>query len=298
MYPPKFSYVAPKDLRGALSAIGKPGFSGTVLAGGQSLIPMLKARSTRPTQLVDISRIKKLKGITKRGSVVEIGAAVTLAEALDSKILRGRAPMLIDAVGHIADPLVRNMGTIGGNLCNADPANDLPAVALAYRATMEACSVDGEREISADSFFVGPHKTSLRKGEMLRSIRIHIPPKRHRTGETYIKVKNGWKGYSLAAVACGVGLDPKGSVVYVGIALTSLAEFPKRAAAAEAELLGGKPSAAALARAAEAAAYTDASPADDTQGSAEYKREVARRLTLEALRRALAMATKNGGLYG
>ncbi|MGA9079726.1 MAG: xanthine dehydrogenase family protein subunit M, partial [Halobacteriota archaeon] len=234
MYPRSFDYFAPKSLGEALELLGgNPEVK--VLAGGQSLVPSLKLRVLSPEALVDITGIKDLCYVRHEGQVLAIGALTTVAAVANDRTVASSLPVLHEAAEQIADPLVRNRGTIGGNLCNADPINDLPAVMLALNASMVAMSRRGTRRIDADSFFVGAGHTALSPEEILTQVEI---PVQAGFGSAYRKVRKGSGGFSIAGVASCLSVAGEGTIARCRIAMTAVGPSVLRAENAERALLG------------------------------------------------------------
>jgi carbon-monoxide dehydrogenase medium subunit len=259
-----------------------------ILAGGHSLIPLMKFRLSTPALLVDINRIAALDYLREDDGRLVIGT-LTRESALDhSDLVRERYPLLADTTRMIADPLVRNLATVGGNLAHADPANDHPATMLAYDAEVVATGPNGERVIPIASFFTGLFETSLAHDEILTEIRIPAPAPR--SGGAYMKVERKVGDFATAAVAVQVTLDDDGTCTAAGIGLTNVGEMPIKARKAEAALIG-KPLNETNIRWAAHLASEEAEPNDDRRGSEEYKRALIQTLTVRALRKALERAT-------
>ncbi|MCX2728432.1 xanthine dehydrogenase family protein subunit M [Thermomicrobium sp. 4228-Ro] len=287
MIPGPFRYRRAESLDEAIGLLAQLGTDAKVLSGGQSLIPMMKFRLAEPSYIVDINRVPGLDFIEERDGVLRIGALVRESALERSALVRARYPILHDTAEVIADPLVRNLATVGGNLAHGDPANDHPATMLALRAQVVARGPSGERVISIDDFFVDTFVTVLQPDEILTEIRIPAPPPR--SGGAYLKFERKVGDYAIAAAAVFLALDEAGRIAQAGIGLTNLAYKPLRAVDAERVLIGQTPSEELFRQAAELAAQaTD--PVSDLRGPAEYKRAVARTMTLRALRRALERA--------
>ena len=285
MIPPSFDYHAPENLEEA-SRLLLDNPEAKLLAGGHSLIPMMRFRLAEPTALVDLRRIPGLAGIREAGGFLAIGAMTRESELEKSELVRRRYPLLADASRVIADPVVRNLATIGGNIAHADPGNDHPAAMLACRASFVACGPSGERTVAAGNFFTGPFSTCLEAGEILTEIRIPAPAAG--SGGAYRKFERKVGDYAVAAVAVQLRLEA-GRIAEAGVGLTNVGLTAIRAAAAEAALVGSDGGDEALDRAAEAAAGA-AEPEDDHRGSADYKRALVRTLTHRASASALARA--------
>lgn len=280
MRPPDFEFRSAGTVGEAVAALG--GENGAVaLAGGQSLIPMLRFRLIRPSTVIDIGRIDGLHSISSSGGFLELGALVTTARLARSVTVRSLAPLLAETASVIADPLVRNLGTVGGNLAHADPLNDLPAALAAARGQVIAEGPSGTRSIDSDVFFVGPFETSLRRGELIT--RVRIP---EASGGAYEKMKRAAADYGVAAVAVQLTADGGGGITRAGIAVTGGTEVAARAAEAEALLVGSAPRPSIIDRAASATAASAGMVTDD-RGSARYKRELVKALARRAIERAV-----------
>ena len=287
MIPAVFDYHAPASVAEAIALLSRFGDSAKVISGGQSLLPLLKLRLGTAEHLVDIGRIPGLEYVREEGGYLRIGGRTREAALERSEIVRTRFPILLDTARVIADPLVRNRATVGGNLAHGDPANDHPATMLALRAIVVAQGPDGERTIPIDRFFTGLFATALAADEILTEIRIPVPP--DRSGGAYMKLERKVGDYATAAAAAQVTLDGAGNFTEVGLALTNAGPVPVRASAAEDVLLGKRADDARIAEAARRAAEA-ASPTADRRGSVEYKREMARVLAVRALKKAVERA--------
>jgi carbon-monoxide dehydrogenase medium subunit len=287
MIPASFDYHAPGTLPEALALLSKYGDDAKVLSGGQSLLPLLKLRLGQTGHLIDIGRIPGLEYIREEGGFLRIGGRTRESALEGSEVIRSRYPILHDTAKVIADPLVRNMATLGGNLAHGDPGNDHPATMLALGAQVVATGPKGERVIPIDQFFLGLFRTALRPDEVLTEIRIPVPPAR--SGGAYLKLERKVGDYATAAAAAQVTLGSGGALERVGLALTNVGPTPVKAVDAEKFLVGKKPDAATLGEAAQRAANA-ASPSADRRGSVEYKREMARVLATRALKLAVERA--------
>ena len=286
MIPASFDYHAPKTLDEAIALLGRLGDTAKILAGGQSLIPAMRFRLAAPDTLVDISRIRDLAYVEERGDHLAIGA-MTREHALEaSSAVAASYPLLLDTAKVIADPLVRNKATVGGNLAHADPANDHPATMLAYGAQVVVRGAAGTRTIAIDDLFVGLFETSLKPGEILTEIRIPKPGKS--SGGAYLKIERKVGDYAVAAVA--VQLELAGAAVKaIRIGLTNVSSVPMRAKNAEAAVTGKQPTDDVLEAAGKAAA-AECDPSADLRGQIDYKRDLVRVLTKRAVRRAIERA--------
>ena len=287
MIPSAFDYHAPASIPEAIALLSRFGESAKVISGGQSLLPLLKLRLGTAEHLVDIGRIAGLEYVREEGGSLRIGGRTRESVLERSEIVQTRFPILLDTARVIADPLVRNRATVGGNLAHGDPANDHPATMLALRATVVAQGPNGERTIPIDRFFTGLFATALAADEILTEIRIPVPL--NRSGGAYMKLERKVGDYATAAAAAQVTLDGAGNFTEVGLALTNAGPVPVRASAAEDVLLGKRADDARIAEAARRAAEA-ASPTADRRGSVEYKREMARVLAVRALKKAVERA--------
>ena len=289
MIPAAFEYHAPTTLGEATALLARLGEEAKVLSGGQSLIPLMKLRLASPAHVVDINRIPGLAYIREGEGLLRIGALTRESELEESELIRTRYPLLHDTSKVIADPVVRNLATIGGNLAHGDPANDHPATMLALGAEVVAVGTKGERRIAIGSFFTGPFTTSLKPDEIL--VEIRIPQPVAKSGGAYLKLERKVGDFATAAVAAQLTLGANGACDQVGIGLTNVGLTPIKATKAEAALKGKAPDEAAIKRAAELAAEAS-EPSEDLRGSVEYKRDLVRVLTARALRRAVERAQR------
>jgi carbon-monoxide dehydrogenase medium subunit len=287
MIPAAFEYHAPGSIADATGLLARLGEDAKVLSGGQSLIPLMKLRLATPGHVVDINGIPGLAGIQETDGALRIGALTRESDLEESDVIRTRYPLLFDTSRVIADPIVRNMATVGGNLAHGDPANDHPATMLALGAEVVAVGARGERRIPIGSFFTGPFATALRADEILREIRVPSPGPR--SAGAYVKLERKIGDFATAAVAVQVDLDANGACSRAGVGLTNVGATPIKAAAAEAALQGKRLDDVTIKRAAELAAQA-AQPSADLRGSAEYKKDLIRVLTARALRKAVERA--------
>lgn len=290
MIPRSFEYLAPRTLDEAISLLQKLGPDAKILSGGQSLIPMMKLRLATPPYIIDINRIPDLDYISESGGFLKIGALARESDLEGSPIILSRFPLLADTTAVIADPLVRNQATVCGNLAHGDPANDHPATMLALKALLTAVGPNGEREIPIESFFSGLFTTALQPDEILKEIKIPMPPPS--SGGAYLKLERKVGDYATAGVAVQITVNGGGVCQRAGVGLTNVSFFPLKATQAEAFLIGKTMDDSTIKQAAEIAAG-EAQPIDDIRGSADYKRDLVRVLTARALNRALNRA--NGG---
>jgi aerobic carbon-monoxide dehydrogenase medium subunit len=287
MIPAPFDYHSPKTLSEAVALLGRLGEGAKVLSGGQSLLPLLKLRLGSAGHLVDIGRIPGLEYVKEEGGYLRIGGRTRESALEASDLIRKRYPILAETAAVIADPLVRNLATVGGNLAHGDPANDHPATMLALGAEIVATGPKGERTIPIEKFFTGLFETALAHDEILTEIRVPVPPPK--SGGAYVKLERKVGDFATAAAAAQVTLGKNGQIERVGLGLTNAGLTPVKAAAAEKALLGKKPSEAVVAEASRLAAG-EASPSADRRGDVEYKKEMARVLMGRALKKAIARA--------
>ena len=278
MIPAKFDYTRPSSLDEAVSALDSGGEDAKVIAGGQSLLPLLRLRFSYPTVLVDVGGLDALRGVRDLGSELEIGALTTHYELTRDPLVAAHCGLLAEAAGTIADPAVRHRGTIGGALAHADPAGDLPAVVTALDATLIAAGPSGSRSISPADFFTDYLTTSLAPGEILTAIRV---PKLDGWGYRYEKFHVTAQAWAIVGVAA-IARRANGHVAAARVGLTNMGSVPVRAHAVEAAVAGAEASAAALAAAA-ARADEGTNPPSDLRGAADYRRHLARVLTGRAL---------------
>lgn len=287
MIPQSFQYESPGSLQEAIQLLHQYGDEAKILSGGHSLIPMMKLRFATPGVLVDINNIPGLSHINIEDGKMKIGALTREAELEHSETLLKVFPIFKDVTKLIADPQVRNRGTLGGNLAHGDAANDHPAVMLALNATVIATGAEGERAIPIDEFFHGFYMTALEPGEILTEIQIPIPPAG--TGSAYHKLERKVGDYATAGVAVQITLGDDGIVKAAGIGLTNVNPLPMRASRSE-EALIGKPLTEESIAAAAQYASEDCSPTADLRGTEEYKRAMVgvlvKRMIHEAANRA------------
>jgi len=286
MIPGEFDYHSPSTLQEAVALLEKHGYDAKILAGGQSLIPAMRFRLAMPEVLIDINGIEGLAYLRESNGHLAIGAMTHESALEESALVQSNYPLLADAARVIADPLVRNRATVGGNLAHADPANDHPAVMLAYGAEIVALGPNGTRTIAADDFFVGLFESALAENEILTEIRIPRAPSN--SGEAYLKMERKVGDYAISAVA--VRLTMSGEVcTSARIALTNVSPVPMRATNAEQAITGKVISEATLEAAGQAAA-AECDPSPDLRGSAAYKRDLTRVLTKRAINKAVQRA--------
>jgi carbon-monoxide dehydrogenase medium subunit len=286
MFPAAFDYRAPATLGEALSILKERGDDAKVMAGGQSLIPLLKLRFARPEIVVDIARLPALATVKRENGHVSIGALVRHVDVERSHELEGWLPLMVEASHWIADPLVRNRGTVAGSVCHADPSGDWGSVMLALGAELVAHSQGGERVIPVDGFFDGPFTTTLKADEVVTAIRIPLPTRS--AGGAYLKLERKVGDFATVAVAVQVEMDGH-KIARAGIGLTAVGATNIKATAAEQALTGHEPSDELIAEAARLAAQA-AEPKEDQRGSAAYKKDVVRVFVQRGLKTALARA--------
>ncbi|HEY6279868.1 MAG TPA: xanthine dehydrogenase family protein subunit M [Streptosporangiaceae bacterium] len=279
MIPAKFEYTRPGSMADAVSALAGGGDDAKVIAGGQSLLPLLRLRLAFPDLLVDIGRLGELRGVRDEGDTLWIGALTTHDEVMRDPVIRQHCGLLAEATATVADPAVRHRGTIGGSISHADPAGDLPAVTLALDATFLAHGPGGDRVIGAGEFFVDYLTTALAPGEILTGVRV--PKLGPGWGYRYEKFNLTAQAWAIVGVAA-VARRADGHVAETRIGLTNMGLTPVRAQAAEAAASGAEASTAAL-RSAAARADEGTQPPSDLQGGSEYRRHLARVLTARAL---------------
>jgi aerobic carbon-monoxide dehydrogenase medium subunit len=282
LIPAAFEYHRPASVADAVALMNKLGDEARVLAGGHSLVPMMKLRLATPQHLVDLGGLDELKGVRAEGDAVVIGAMTTEHEAIASELLASKVPILAETALQIADPQVRYCGTVGGNVANGDPGNDLPAVMMCLGATYQVRGAKGERRIPARDFYEGAYFTALEPGEIVTQIRIPTPAAGH--GYAYEKLKRKIGDYATAAAAVILTMSG-GRVATCSIGLTNLAERPLWAEQASNLLIGSTLDPATVKKAV-AAAEAITSPASDNRGPAAYRTKVAGVMLARALARA------------
>lgn len=282
-----FEYDAPSTLQEAIGLLQQYGEDAKILSGGHSLIPMMKFRFASPERLIDINGIPGLSYIKEENGVLKIGAMTREAEIEHADLLKQKFPIFGDATKLIADPQVRNRGTIGGNLAHGDAANDHPAVMLALRVAVIATGPNGQRSIPIDEFFTDIFTTALEHSEILTEIQIPVPSKG--TGSAYHKLERKVGDYATAGVAVQLTINDKGICTVIGIGLTNVSSTPLRAARSEQSLLNKPLTDENIAAAAQMAAE-DCSPSDDLRGTEEYKRAMVAVLVKRMIKKAIERA--------
>ena len=284
MIPPRFEYHAPTSVGEAIQLLNDLGDSAKLLAGGHSLLPMMKLRFAAPEHLIDINRIPELRGVREDGGNVVIGAMTTETEVINSPVIQAKLPLLSEAAKLIADPQVRNRGTIGGDIAHGDPGNDHPALAMALDASFVLQGPGGQRTVAADAFFFGTYMTALAENEVL--CEIHAPAFASGTGWAYEKLKR--KTGDWATAACAVVMRKSGDkITHIRVTLTNVGPTALRAHDAEAALLNNALDESSISAAANAAAAI-CDPAEDLRGDIEYKTAMAAQMVRRALKAAAA----------
>jgi carbon-monoxide dehydrogenase medium subunit len=286
MFSAAFDYAAPATLVEALALLKQRGDDAKIMAGGQSLIPMLKLRFAQPALIIDIGRLPSMAGIGRHNGHLSIGALARHVDIERDADLPKLCPILVDTVHWISDPLVRNRGTMAGSVCHADPSGDWGSVMLALDASIIARSESGERVIPADGFFQGPFTTALKPDEIVTEIRIPMP--KGPAGGAYNKLERKVGDFATVAVAVHVELSG-GKIAKAGIGLTAVGPTNIKATAAEKALVGHEPTEEVIAEAARLASEA-AEPKDDIRGTAAYKKDIVRVYVLRGLRTALGRA--------
>jgi aerobic carbon-monoxide dehydrogenase medium subunit len=289
MIPQSFEYFRPQSVREAITLLEQHGSGAKILSGGQSLIPMMKVRIARPEYLVDINRIQELRYIREEDGYLKIGGLTRESDLEYSELIKSKYPIILDTAAMIADPQVRNMATVGGNLAHGDPANDHPATMLALRAEVIASGPGGERVIPIKDFFVSLFTTALEHNEILTEIRIPTPPAR--SGGAYFKLERKVGDFATVGVAAQVTLEASGICIYAGNGLTNVGPTPLDGQRASDFLKGKSLDEMTIKQAARIAA-DDAQPSSDLRGPASYKTSMVRELTIRALVRARERASR------
>ena len=289
MIPPPFEYLSPNQVSEAISLLQKHGEEAKILAGGHSLIPAMKLRFAMPEYLIDISGIDGLEYIREEDGQLKIGAMTRESSLEESNLIKDNYPLLLDTVKMIADPQVRNMATVGGNLAHGDPANDHPATMIALRASVAVEGPNGRREIGIDDFFPDFFTTALEDNEILTEIRI--PASQPGSGGAYQKIERKVGDYAAAAVACQLSLEADGKIQQIGIGLTNVGPVPIRSVGAEGNLRGKTPDDSLIQESGRLAAE-ECNPVDDLRGSADYKRDLVNELTQRAIKISIERAER------
>jgi carbon-monoxide dehydrogenase medium subunit len=286
MIPGNFEYHAPDNLKQALELLKEHGEDAKILAGGHSLLPMMKLRFATPAHLIDINSIEDLRGISEKKGEIQIGAMVTENQLIASELLQKKCPLIPETARLIADPQVRNRGTIGGDIAHGDPGNDHPAVMLALGASFVLRSPKKERVVPAEEFYLGTFQTAMKADEILTEVRIPTPAAG--SGSSYQKLKRKVGDFATAAAAVQLTLS-KGRCASIGIALTNVGPTSIKLTSAE-KLLKGKAIDDALIAQAAKLAMEASDPTEDMRGPVEYKKHMAGEMTKRALKEALTRA--------
>jgi len=284
MIPESFGYSAPSNLEDAYALLAQHGDDAKILAGGHSLIPMMKLRFASPTHLIDINNVPNLSYIKEEDGFLKIGAMTREVHLEESDIIKIKYPIFTDASKLIADPQVRNFGTVGGNIAHGDAANDHPAVLMALGAEVVISSANGDRTVGIDDFFFGFYSTAIQHGEILTEIKI--PMLGPGTGSAYHKLERKVGDYATVGVAAVITLNEDGTCSKAGIGLTNVSPTPLRAVRSEQLLVGSMLSENDITQAAQYAAE-DCSPSDDLRGSADFKRDMVRVITKRMINKAI-----------
>ena len=287
MIPPEFDYLRPHSVAEAVTELGRAGEDAKVLAGGQSLLPLLRLRLAYPTALVDLAGVGELRGVRQDGDKLVIGAMTTHHEVVHDPLIFASCPVLAQATATVADPAVRHRGTIGGALSHADPAGDLPAVALALDAEFVIAGPNGRRTVPAAEFFSDYLETAVQPGELLAEIRV--PALGPEWGSAYEKFNRVAQAWAIVGVAALVRRDGD-TIAEARVGLTNMGPTPVRASATEQALVGQSIQNGGIVRAAELAA-DDTDPPGDLSAQPDYRRHLARVLTRRAVRQAASVAS-------
>jgi aerobic carbon-monoxide dehydrogenase medium subunit len=283
--PARFEYERATSVEGAIAALVKGDGDARVIAGGHSLLPMMKLRLAQPERLIDINDLHELSYIEERTDEIRIGALTRHVELLESGVLARHFPLFVDAEQVIADPVVRNRGTIGGSLCQADAAEDLSAACSAVKASVVLRGPDGERVLAMDAFHIGPYVTAVGEGELLTEVRIPLRPG---GGSAHEKTERRAGDWAIAAASAALWIDG-GTIADAGIALSAVGPTTIELTRADELLRGATPSEQLFHQAGQIASE-DANPSADGRGPVDYKRHLAGVMTQRALRRAAARA--------
>ncbi len=284
MTPGVFEYHRPNKVEDVLALLAEFGDDGKVLAGGHSLVPMMKLRLAEPAHIIDINAIASLRGIREEEGMIVIGAATTQAEIMGSDLLNEKCRILPDAAALIADPQVRNCGTIGGNCANGDPGNDDPAIMLALNASYTLQNQAGQRQIAAREFYEAVYTTALAEDELLTE--IHVPAPAKGTGMSYQKIKRKVGDYAIAAAAVTLSMSA-GQCTDAAVALTNVGDTALLSLEAAEAIKGSAVDARAIDRAADAA-MADCEPVEDMRGTVEYRTAMVGEMTRRAIAEALS----------
>lgn len=284
MIPSTFSYVQAQSVREAIQLLQESNGEGKLLAGGHSLVPLLKFRLTTPGTLIDIGNVEELRGVRKEENRIVVGALTSYKQILRDPTVSEHLPVLAEAVRQIGDIQIRNRGTIGGNLAHADPAADIPGVALALEALLEIQGEDGAELVEADGFFLGPLVTALPETSILTSVSFLIPPDGAKS--TYLKYAHPASGYAVVGVCAIAATDPDGLISFIRIGINGAGDIAYRARSVEDKLLGHSPTPERI-REAAAMAAEEGEMGSDHFASAEYRKHLCTVYTERALRSIL-----------
>jgi carbon-monoxide dehydrogenase medium subunit len=291
MIPASFDYIAPQTLDEAVRALASHGDEAKLLAGGHSLLPLLKLRLAYPKVLIDLSKISGLSGIVQQNDKIIVGALNTHYQIEASELLKRNCPLLPQTARMIGDIQVRNRGTIGGSLTHADPSADWPATILALGGEMKVTGPKGDRSVAAEEFFIGPMTTAIEVTEILTEIRLPVLPRR--SGSAYLKMAQQASGFALVAVAAWLRVDRLGRCEDIGIGVTGLSAKPFRARAVEERLRGNK-LASKLIQASASQVAEGSDPLEDLHASAEFRAHLASVYTSRAIQEAARRALGRG----
>lgn len=284
MIPAKFDYVRAESIEQAIQLLQESDGEGKLIAGGHSLLPLMKFRLTEPGKLIDISRISELKGVRKEGDRVVVGAMTTHREAANDSVIKEYIPVLAEAARQVGDIQIRNRGTVGGNIAHADPAADLPAAAIVLDAELTIQGEDGEEAMGLDDFIIGPLITMMPENGVVTNVTFAIPPSH--TKSTYLKYFHPASGYPVVGVAAIAGTGKDGVIDYIRVGITGAGDKVFRAEAVEQALMGQKPSDAVIDSAAGLAAE-DGDMGSDLFASEEYREQLCKIYTARALKSIL-----------
>jgi len=287
MIPAAFDYIAPQNIDDALRALATHGEEAKLLAGGHSLLPLLKLRLASPKLLIDLSKVPGLRGIAPRDDKIVVGALATHYQIESSELLRAKCPLLPQAAAAIGDVQVRNCGTIGGSLVHADPSADWPAAILALGGRLKLSGPKGERQMAVEEFFLGPMTTAIEPAEILTE--ISVPVSSRRCGSAYLKMAQQASGFAVVGIAVWLRMDTKGRCEDIGVGVTGLSEKPFRSKAVEEHLRGNKLT-SKLVEAGAAQVTEGREPLEDLHASGKFRVHMAQVYTSRALQEALKRA--------
>ena len=288
MYPQAFEYFCPDTLEGVVALLNQYGDDAKVLAGGQSLIPLMKLRLASPKYVIGLDKLQDLSGITEKGKTISIGALVRHADVEESEVIQSKLPLLHDTISVVADVQVRNLGTIAGSLAHADPAGDLAPALLALNAQINTVSSNGKRTLGVDDLLVDAYLTSLEGDEVITEILVPVPAAG--SGGAYMKFERRAGDFAVASIGVQLTLDKKGHCAEISIAMGAVGVTAIRAEKAE-ELLRGQSVSDDLLKEASSAASAESDPFSDIRGSVDYKRHLIGVL----LRRTFDIAARRAG---